>query len=430
MVFACACSVWAASMTSPGQYIPFVLSRWLGGTFGACPGTLGAGIVIDIFYLHQRGKAFAVYTLSQLFGALAGPTIGGLILYRNPWPVQIWWTVGVEAGMIVAILLFLEETGFDRHGHGQNNENNQAPSKPKPAGLRLRLRSYLSNRIATFFPGHKILPVKSHRRGGETNHPLSSFLIMISPVTLLSGAFLCLTFGWAVAVNTLLAVFLQSPVREGGYAFTPTQNALFTFNSWVAIVFAAVYDAAFNDRVPLWTCKRFGGGVWKPEYRLYPLLVPQLVLLPVGLGLFGAALQYHLHFMVLAFADFLIIFCEHVLAPVIINYVVENFTRHAAEATAVLNFYRLVLGLCVPFFIDGWEGAVGGPGWVFGMMAFLTLGGFAATGVLAWKGPEIRKVGFTRWLRVGESEEGVDLDLDKDKEADAERRGRGRGSES
>ncbi|KAL9617545.1 MAG: hypothetical protein Q9160_007662 [Pyrenula sp. 1 TL-2023] len=301
--------------------------------------------------------------------------------------VQFWWTIGVEAAVIVLVFLFLKETQYDRRS--------VAIAKH---------RSWIRDRFATFFPGHRILPPKS---GRQLNSAASSFFIMVCPVTILAGSFLCLTFGWAVAVNTLLSIFLQTPSEAGGYGFTPTQNALFTFGQWVGIGTAFCFDGIFNDRVPLWACRRFGRGVWKPEYRLFPLLVP-LVLFPIGLGLFGASLQYRLHFMVLALADTIIIFCEHVLAPVIINYVVEGFTHHAAEVTAALNFYRLILGTVVPFFINQWEAAVGGAGWVFGMMAFFSLLGFAAVGVLAWNGPAIRRLSFAS-LRA--SEEGVDLDI-------------------
>lgn len=49
-------NIWSACMTQPNQYVPFVVSRWLGGTFGSAACTIGAGIIIDIFYLHQRGR--------------------------------------------------------------------------------------------------------------------------------------------------------------------------------------------------------------------------------------------------------------------------------------------------------------------------------------------------------------------------------------
>lgn len=113
------------------------------------------------------------------------------------------------------------------------------------------------------------------------------------------------------------------------------------------------------------------------------------VLLPVGLGIFGSALEYHLHYMVLALAVFLINFCEIALVPVVITYVVECFTHHAAEVNTVLNFFRLILGSVVPFFIEPWLVRVG-PDWVFGMMAFFTVFAFSLTGLLAWKGEDIR----------------------------------------
>lgn len=38
-----------------------------------------------------------------------------------------------------------------------------------------------------------------------------------------------INFGWFVTINTLLTVFLENPVTEGGYGFTPQQNAACTF---------------------------------------------------------------------------------------------------------------------------------------------------------------------------------------------------------
>ena len=58
-------NVWSASMTNSDQYIPFVISRWLGGTFGSSPATIGAGIILDVFYLHQRGKGMYTSIFSR-----------------------------------------------------------------------------------------------------------------------------------------------------------------------------------------------------------------------------------------------------------------------------------------------------------------------------------------------------------------------------
>jgi hypothetical protein len=144
------------------------------------------------------------------------------------------------------------------------------------------------------------------------------------------------------------------------------------------------------DRLPLYICKRFNGGVWKPEYRLHAMWVPSLLCLPIGLGLYGSALEYHLHYMVLAVGVFLIFFANIAGSGPIVTYLVECFTHHPAEATSALTFYRLILGLLIPFFIGDWEMAVGF-GWTYGMMAFFSVMIFGVIILLMYKGHEIRE---------------------------------------
>jgi hypothetical protein len=108
------------------------------------------------------------------------------------------------------------------------------------------------------------------------------------------------------------------------------------------------------------------------------------------------------------------------LVPVVTNYVNECFTGRAQEVTTALNFYRLVLGLTVPFYITPWLAAVG-VGWTFGisrratislipitltssLVAFVSLVGFSFTIILAWKGHVIRQYSMERFRQDEEGE--------------------------
>lgn len=113
-------------------------------------------------------------------------------------------------------------------------------------------------------------------------------------------------------------------------------------------------------------------------------------MLPIGLGIFGAALEYHLHYMVLAFGAFLVTFGAMALVPTTTNYVCECFVDRTTEAASVMGLYRLSFGLTVPFFVDPWIAAVG-VGWVFGIAAFLSIGLFPCVMLLMWKGHELRQ---------------------------------------
>ena len=84
---------------------------------------------------------------------------------------------------------------------------------------------------------------------------------------------------------------------------------------------------------------------------------------PIGLGVFDAGLQYHLHYMVLAVRFFLVAFSVILSVPVCLNYVVECFLTSPNEAAIALNIYRLAFAVSIGFFVFEWEVAVG-IGWV------------------------------------------------------------------
>ena len=249
-------------------------------------------------------------------------------------------------------------------------------------------RNSFSHKLLTFFPVRGNQERASNNKG---HGPFDSVLIGLQPTILLGGFFIAIIFMFSTAILNNLAVYLQLPPPPvaGGYGFTPKQNAYFTFVHILSTMVGQIYGLLFNDSVPLWRCKR-AGGVWKPEYRLYPLLFVPMTLSPVALGLFGAGLQYHLHFMVLALSTFLLNIADVVCMPIITAYCVESFLDYAAEVTTILTFYRLVLGLTISFFLTPWTNAVG-IGWTYGMMASFVIIAYALTWILEWKGPQIRE---------------------------------------
>ena len=129
-------------MTKPEQYIPFVMSRLFSGFFGAVPTVLGPRVLTDIFFLHQRGRAFTALHMAFLFGTIAGYILA-FISAGAYFPVEFWWTVGLLGGVLILVFLVLEETGFDREDEQKRRD---IP------------RSFLANRFATFFFGQAVVP--------------------------------------------------------------------------------------------------------------------------------------------------------------------------------------------------------------------------------------------------------------------------------
>ena len=89
-------------MTGPDDYIPFIISRLMAGLSGALPVVLAAGYIMDMYFLHQRGKAFAVLEVSLLSGVIVMPGIGGFIVDSRPWP-DVFWLVAAINGLTVLL---------------------------------------------------------------------------------------------------------------------------------------------------------------------------------------------------------------------------------------------------------------------------------------------------------------------------------------
>jgi MFS family permease len=136
------CQVWGAVMTHPNDYIAYIISRLFSGFFGAVPTVLGPRVVTDLFFLHQRGRAFTALHMSFCFGTIAGPTFSGFISAGAFFPVEFWWTVGLLGFTLICCFLCLEETGFNRVDLDKN------PKVPISFG---------ENRLATFFFGHGVV---------------------------------------------------------------------------------------------------------------------------------------------------------------------------------------------------------------------------------------------------------------------------------
>lgn len=212
---------------------------------------------------------------------------------------------------------------------------------------------------------------------------------MIAPVILIIAGFDTIAFAFYVALNALTPVWLQTPLKAGGiYGFTVSENAAFTFVHWAGVFIGLVYGQLFSDRIPLWLAAR-NKGVWKPEYRLHALWPTNFVMMPVGLGLVGAAMQFRLHWSVMALAQLLVTIGSLISIPTTVNYICECFRTHTVEATLILNSMRLFMGLSINFYIQPWIAAVG-IGWVYGQQAFFSLFAYCFVIVLMIWGRQIR----------------------------------------
>jgi MFS family permease len=128
-------------MIHRNDYNSFIISRMFGAFFGSVTTVLGPPILIDLFFLHQRGRAFTVFHACFNLGAVAGPTISAFISAKSSWTYTYWWTVGLVGVTLFSVVFFLHDTSWDREANAIN--------KPLPNG-------FFANRFETFCIGTKV----------------------------------------------------------------------------------------------------------------------------------------------------------------------------------------------------------------------------------------------------------------------------------
>ena len=196
------------------------------------------------------------------------------------------------------------------------------------------------------------------------------------------------------------------------------------FTNWISLGTAELLGLLLDDSIPLWITRR-RGGIWRPEYRLAPLILPGIVT-PIGFAIYGSALQYafpptqsipsHTTFIsndssfcryhhppaILALGQFLSQFGAKISIPILVNYAIECFVDHAVETAVAMNTWRLVLSVTLPFSATSWLDLTG-PGWLFGTGAFLSIFAGGLVVVLAWQGPRFRGWSKARGLERSEA---------------------------
>lgn len=147
MIGVVATSIWSALANGPSNYTSFVASRAIAGIFCGNAQVFIAGILADLYFLHQRGKAFAIYSTVYMVASVAGPTFAGLIVQDKDWPVCFWWTVGANALAAVLIFVVGDHTAWDREKQRPENWPRHLPERS----------GWLRSRADLFFPGTRVV---------------------------------------------------------------------------------------------------------------------------------------------------------------------------------------------------------------------------------------------------------------------------------
>lgn len=322
--------------------------RFLGGLGGCAALNVGAGSLADIWRDHERNKALGVYSIAPTLGPVIAPVISSFIVTDLSWH----WLFFVLAIFNFATAVF--GTIFFRETYS-------------PRLLRIKANHLRKE------TGNQHLHTVYEIADGETYWG-KMYVTVLRPLQLIVGHPMVTGLGafMAVVYAMLYLMIVTFPmVFKGTYGFSVNISGLMYLSMGVGFALGTIFWCYMIDRV-YDKIKHAKGGVDKPEYRLYCLVISGLGA-PVGLAMYGWCAEYKVHWMATCVGAAIFSFFMVNVFQSIQLYLIQMNNRFAASSVAAAAVFRSCFGFGFPLFAHNLYEKLG-YGWGNTLCALIILG--------------------------------------------------------
>lgn len=387
--------VWAAVAK---DFNSLLAARCFTGIFSAPSETLSPDIVGEVFFVHQRGRAMAFYTIWLALGSLIASLTGSYIAVQHGWR-WILWTNVILCGFLFGIcFLFAPETLFDRE-RALSRTNNGIPKSDE---------KHHSTAVEEVGSDHSFRPYTFMRSLGMGVYRPGLGRRLLAPwfTLLLPGVWMLIAqYSGLVAGVVTISVISSQLVAEPPYLWGQN-TGLINVGAIIGSILGLLYTYVLADRILTRRAKRETHGYGEPESRLITQF-PGLVAATFGVWIFGACAQnpgkfnpMHPHankgWVGLEVGYGMLSFGLMQAPSVGFNYIIEAYNAVSGDCFVMIVFARSIVSFAWTFFVSNWVESAGPmqPFGIFGMLlAIFTL---LTVPVYIW-GKRMR-IATERWL--------------------------------
>lgn len=167
-----------------------IVFRFISGTFGSCPATIGAGSIADMVPQERRAAVMAGYTVGALFAPILGPIIGGFLTDALGWRSNFWFLTIVDAFIVIMMMITLKET---YHPVLLERKTSRLREETGNKLLRSKLDAGLSP--GAYFMRNIIRPLR---------------MLTASPTVIIMSLFVAITYGYMCKCPDILSAAMQA----------------------------------------------------------------------------------------------------------------------------------------------------------------------------------------------------------------------------
>ncbi|KAL6241644.1 hypothetical protein RBB50_011426 [Rhinocladiella similis] len=382
--------VWAQGSKSFDSLLASVV---IGSFASGSTEALGAAIVNDLFFLHERGAKMGIYLVFLSLGSSIGPLCGGFIIQNCGW---VWFKriMAIFTGVNFAtVVLFAPETRFSRvlsiptetdtsstaipdERPGEKVATDTAHEEECTASVvqPVPKRSYLQS--LSLWSG-------TAQDGGILEIFIRPFALIVYPANFFAMISYAISLAWIVVVATNISFLLSAKP----YSFSPSIIGLVNLPTMIGNLLGALATGWPSDKYAQWKSRR-SDGVFQPEVRLLFNWLPG-VFVPAGLLMYGYGAADQLPWIVIFIGAGCIAVGLTAVANVGMTYSVESYYPIAAESLLVINGFKNILAWAISYRGIQWIEDQGFKN-AFGTMAGVTVAVLMFTVPLAFYGHRVR----------------------------------------
>ncbi|KPI45398.1 putative MFS-type transporter [Cyphellophora attinorum] len=369
-----AASIW---MGKTRTTLDVIGSGFLVGIAGSVNEALFNVTICDLFFVHQRGTITGLYLLVVTIGTYLAPVASGYIAVSQGWRWVFTYCTIFMSATVLAMVFFLEETKWEepasllmtedrsvarqdvshateKHLDGKTRDYHRAGSSETIA-----LKTY-RQRHPWYTPSRDTSTPAIVRFMRHIYHP---FLIL---VTFPAAMFSALQYAWSESMLSFLAVSQANLYPLPPYNFSPIGVGNMNIAPGIGAILGSIFGGPFSDYLIIRIARR-RGGIYEPEYRLYPFLLPGACMV-AGVLTYGLTVAQGMPWIINAFGCGLVGFGLGACADMALVYVQDSYDGIIGPALIGVVFVRNGMATVMTFVIPIWMDSMG----VYNM--FLLLG--------------------------------------------------------
>ncbi|KAH7172913.1 major facilitator superfamily domain-containing protein [Fusarium sp. MPI-SDFR-AT-0072] len=350
---------WTSRMQS---YPELIITMVITGLGGAINETAVQMTISDLFFVHHRGSANAVYFTAVMVGSFLAPMAAGTQAANQGWRWS-YYTLSICLTILFVVFIFaFEETKYIPVSVGEA-DNGDACSEHNPTEKDIDSKNMVGNDLVTVATHtDPTIPMNSYRQCMRLTTTTSEslprlFMMPFHVITLPHVMFTALQFAsgvcWLVIFMQIISIVFSAPP----YSFTTAGIGYMALGPFVGNIFGSIYGGPLAD----WTVVRLArrnGGVYEPEMRLYPLVIPTFFMAG-GIIMFGATAARGMHWIYPSLGGAFFAFGLGANGDITFTLVIDTYRELVAEAFIGIAFLRNAVSVGVTFAIVPWMTSMG-----------------------------------------------------------------------